>query len=654
MSRHDLDGFFWNDVEREARGKREVTRALPPFPETGWTPPKEFPNLRHAKLLAIDTEAKDPFLKEKGSGVRRGGAHMVGLAVGTQEGDRWYFPIRHEVQAELNMDPDHVIAWAKDNLCVPGQAKVGANLLYDLDMLAHEGVFVSGPFYDVQLAEPLLNENAFSYSLDTIAETHLSEGKKDEALYAWSERAYGGKSGRSQASNIYRCPPSLVGPYAEGDVDLPLRIFEKQKVMLGEQGLDSVFDIETRLVPLMLAMRKRGVLIDLPKAQYAYDDFTRRIDEAEQRLGKINVYAASDIKRFCDRSGIEYPRTEKGAPSFTKEWLTRHSNPSIRLISEIRRWYKVRDTFIKGYILESHANSRLHCQFNQLRSDDGGTVSGRFSSSNPNLQNIPVRDPELGPLMRSMFIPEDGEQWARNDWSQIEFRFLCHYGRGQGANDAREMYCSDPSTDFHQMAAELTQTDRKFAKNVNFGLVYGMGEAHMADTLGRPLSDVKPMFDTYHSRLPFIRATYNAANQVATQRGYIKTMLGRRRRFDEWVPSDWKLSRTSAALSREKAVIAYGARIQRAFTHKALNGLLQGSAADAMKIAMVQLWESGLCDDSALGAPLLTVHDELDWSIPPGREALMKDVKHILETCIKLRVPVIADTGIGKNWAECA
>jgi DNA polymerase I-like protein with 3'-5' exonuclease and polymerase domains len=626
---------------------------MPPIPDTGWRPPTEFPRLDAASRIAIDCETYDPTLLSKGPGVRTGG-YIVGLAIGTDDA-RWYFPMRHSVQSEMNLDPDAVMHWARDQLRDARQPKVGAHLLYDLDFLAEAGVTVAGPLLDVQIAEPLLDENAPSFSLNALARKHLGESKVEEALYSWAALAYGGPVDRSQASNIHRSPPSLVGPYAEGDVDLPLRILDKQQTQLAAENLTELFDIESRLIPLLLAMRRRGVRVDLDAAQRAYDSFSRRIEHVERGLGGINVFAAEEIAAYCRKHRIEFPLTEKGNPSFTADFLKRHDNALIRSITDVRKWYKTRDTFIKGYILDSHVNGRIHAQFNQLRSDDKGAVSGRFSSSNPNLQNIPARDEEIGPLMRSMFLPDEGESWARFDWSQIEFRFLTHYGRGRGASRAREMYRSNPKTDFHRMVSDLVWPSqpemRKPAKNINFGLVYGMGEPHMAETLGRTLDEVRPLFETYHTQLPFVKTTYNAASNVAALRGYIITILGRRRRFERWESTHYK-ERDQTYTTREEALAAHPrSNVRRAFVHKALNALLQGSAADLMKKAMVELWESGLC--ALLGAPLLTVHDELDLSVQEGRTPLLLDVKHIMENCMTLQVPIIVELEQGPNWGSC-
>lgn len=652
MSRHDNIGFFWEDEVRESRKgvRQEVNRPLAPIPDTGWRAPSHFPSLASAHRIAIDLETYDPDLLERGPGVRRDG-YIVGVAVGTDDGFRAYYPLRHTVGAEHNLPESAVFAWLRDELGRSSQAKVGANILYDVDYLAHAGVPVAGRLLDVQVAEPLIDENLPSYSLASLAKRYLNESKVDEDLYRWAAASYGGDATRrAQAGNIWRCPPQLVGPYAEGDVDLPLRILEKQLEVIDRQDLSRIFDLETRLLPLLLAMRQRGVRVDLGAAQRAHEVLSRRIAAATREIGGIDVYSRGDLETYCRREGIEYPRTEAGNASFTSAFLESARDPRLQKVVEVRRLTKCRDVFIQGYILDKHVNGRIHCQFHPLRSDEGGTVSGRFSSSDPNLQNIPNRDPELGPLVRSMFVPDEGEVWARYDQSQIEFRFLAHYGRGDGAEAVRQQYRDDPKVDFHTMTAEMCSIDRKPAKNINFGLVYGMGEKTMAENLGRPLEDVKPIFAQYHQRLPFVRETYQSVSRAAEQRGWIRTVYGRLRRFDMWEAKRWSADKKLYS-SFEEAAAEHGAGgVRRAQTNKALNALLQGSAADQIKKAMVDIWESGLCQ--VLGSPGITVHDEIDWSMPAGSEREQVEVRRLMQDAVPLRVPVITDYGVGSNWSE--
>ncbi|HEY6020865.1 MAG TPA: hypothetical protein VIY48_13485, partial [Candidatus Paceibacterota bacterium] len=300
--RSDDVGMFWQDIGNV----KGVTwnRPLAEIPETGWRPPETFPDLSAAPMISLDTETYDPDLDELGPGPRRDG-YIVGLAVGVPTGERWYFPMRHKLGG--NLPPERVLQWANDNLTRPNQPKLGANLLYDLDYLEQEGVKVAGPFYDVQIAEPLLDELRMTYALDILGMDYGAGGKTDEMLYDWCARSYGGAPNRKQAANIWRAPVQLVGPYAEGDVDLPFKIFEKQKKKLEEQGLWDLFLMESHLLPMMLAMRRRGVRVNVTEAEEFMKMATKEIAVQTAKIGGINVYSSEDLVRLCRKEGIQHP-----------------------------------------------------------------------------------------------------------------------------------------------------------------------------------------------------------------------------------------------------------------------------------------------------------------------------------------------------------
>ena len=652
--RKDAFGFFWEDKAPEkVKGVRTPAgpRPLPEIPDTGWIS-RDLPRLDKAKLIGLDTETKDMDLLEKGPGVRRG-AHIIGMSVATEDNHSWYFPIRHEMGD--NLDPDNVMRWAKDNLTNPKQPKVGTNLVYDLDFLFEAGVEVAGPFYDIQVAEALIDEEANGYSLDAIANRHLKTGKVSSDLEDWIYRAYGNKNYRAE---LYRSPSQLVGPYAEADASLPIQIHLLQQKILRNEKLLPIWGIECAQIPLLLAMRRRGVKVDLKKAGQIEARLERLIEEDTKEIRKvagfdIDIDTKGHLIKLFDNLGLEYPKTAKGNPSFAKDFLEHHPHPVAQKIVALRKWEKFLSTFIRGYILDLNVNGRIHCQFNQLHGDDYGARSGRYSSSLPNLQNTPARDKIWGPLIRSIFIPEEGEDWAKLDWSQIEYRILTHRGKGPSAVAARKKYRDDPTTDYHQMVSDMTGVERGPAKNLNFGLVYGMGKEELARQLGMTVEEALPLFNKYHERMPFVKEIHQDTMARASLEGYIVTLLGRRRRFNMFEPKyrtagDYR----NLGLPWREACEKYGHRVRRAYTHKALNADIQGSAADLMKKAMQDYAESEMI--KVLGAPLLTVHDELDFSVPRtkvGMEALT-ETKRIMETCIKISVPVIADLEMGPNWGE--
>lgn len=641
--RQDATGLFWATETPSPRSRQQVARTIPPLPDTGWELPEgeaAFPSLQGQGVIAIDCETYDPDIKTRGPGAHRDG-RLVGIAVGTEAGFRQYYPIGHEQGP--NLPRDYVLAWLRRELA--GNApKIGANLLYDLAFLAEAGVQVAGPFYDVQVAEPLLDETRLTYSLESIAQHHLGEGKREDAMSAWLSQAYGPHNVKG---NIWRAPATLVGPYAEGDVDLPLRIFAKQRAALEAEGLWDLFLLESKLIPMLLAMRRRGVRVDLDYAEALHKDMTTRRDgiikEIKRQSGIApDLWAAESLVKVFDAVGVEYPKTAKtGAPSFRKEWLEHHDHPITSLIRDARNLDKLAGTFVDGYVLKGHTNGRIHCQFNQLRSDEGGTVSGRFSSSTPNLQNIPSRTKD-GKAIRRAFIPEEGQQWWKFDWSQIEYRLIVHYAalrKLPGADDVVRRYREDSATDYHQAIADLTGLDRSAAKGLNFGLAYGQGLDLLCKNLGVDRDVGRGIIQQYHRRAPFIKPLAEQASARAALHGEIRTLLRRKRRFTLW--------EDGGEILREERP---GAR--RAFTHKALNALIQGSAADIMKKAMVEIFESGACD--VLGAPHLTVHDELDGSLPAGPAAAeaLREVEHIMTTCVELLVPLIAEGSIGPTWGD--
>lgn len=664
--RDDAIGFFWQDYPREKGTRSAPVRPMPPIPDTGWTAPQQFPNLRAARVLAIDTETYDPELKEHGPGWARKRGHIVGVSIAADDDGRWYFPVRHTIEPEHNLAPESVFAWLRDALADPRQPKLGANLPYDIGWLLEEGVEVRGPLMDVLSAEALLLERG-EINLDFLGKKYCGVGKEDDQLYRWLADFYGGKANGDQRKNIWRAPPRLVGPYAEQDAVLPIQIARAQYPELRAQGLLDVLEMENGLIPLIVAMRRAGVQVDIDKAEQVRERLLREQQEAQAKLDTlagqhVEVNAASSIARAFDSVGIAYPRTEpterapEGNPSFTGAWLEGCPHEMGRLIREVRKLDKLRGTFVESYVLNNHANERIHGQFHLLRGDSNGTRSGRFSSSTPNLQNLPSRDSELAPLVRGIFIPDVGHvAWRCYDYSQIEYRFLLHFAVGDGAEEARRSYFEDADMDYHGFVIDQVRAitnyelDRKPAKNLNFGLIYGMGKPKLTRMLGLSKAQANALFDAYHTSLPYVRATMDATAKEAAATGVITTVLGRRSRFDLFTE---KGARGKVVpLPLPAALRRYGS-VERAFTHKALNRRLQGSAADLMKYTMWRCWEDGVFAET--GVPRLTVHDELDFSDPGGKDAAFAYMQRVMETALPLRVPVRCKAERGPDWGHLA
>ena len=313
---------------------------------------------------------------------------------------------------------------------------------------------------------------------------------------------------------------------------------------------------------------------------------------------------------------------------------------------EAREFNKTHGTFLEPYLRHSAVDGRVHPHINQMRSEDGGTVTGRLSMNNPNLQQVPARHEIIGPMVRSLFLPEEGQLWATNDFSSQEPRLLVHYATLldlPGAERMASAYHNNPNTDFHQMVADMANLHRKAAKTIGLGLMYGMGKQKLANSLDLPLDEADKLINNFHSSVPFLKGTVNAVMKRLEHpgsSGSIRTLLGRRCRFPLWEPVDFGINK---ALPREQAVMEYGPRIKRAMTYKGLNRLIQGSAADQTKAAMIALNKAGF-------RLLLQVHDEIDISVDNLQCA--QESARIMAEAVALEVPSRVDTEIGPSWGE--
>jgi DNA polymerase I-like protein with 3'-5' exonuclease and polymerase domains len=655
--------------------KKQVQLAAPPpIPDNGWRPlpTSEWPDLRRASWIGFDVETYDPNLLTKGPGWARHEGYIVGISLASDWGSL-YLPIRHATQSNLNLDATQVLSYVKDVLETPNVPKVGANLLYDVGWLTEENIFVEGDLHDIQFAEALLTESGGT-SLEYLGIKYVGEGKESSDLYNWLSSYCGGKPNSDQRGNIWRAPPSLVGPYAERDASLPMDILQQQWQELEKQDLLNVYRLECDLIYPLVQMRMAGVSVNLPYVEQLKVEFDGTAERLNNELAdycgiRVNVHSNNDLAKLFDQGGIKYPKTELGNPSFVKEFLDECEHPIADKIKEIRKFDILRNTFLQGYLLESNVNGKVYCQFHPLRGTDGGTRSGRFASSDPNLQNIPIRTDE-GKKIRACFVPDDGHEcWEKVDYSQIEYRFLAHYAVGRGSDVLRTRYNDDPNIDYHDNTyrevcpvmgwdvddAENAKFRRRPIKNINFGLIYGMGKPKLKRSLmlyfqGKASDDeVEALFKAYHEANPYVKATMDATSREANMLGYITTILGRRSRFELWQPIYG--GDRGMALPYHLAVRQWGNGIKRAFLHKAINRRLQGSAADLMKVAMWKCWKAGIYN--VIGYPRLTVHDECDHSVvdssPQSNEAY-EFMRHTMATAIPLLVPVKLDSKRGANW----
>ena len=613
-------------------------------PQSEWLPPKNFPDLSDAKEIAFDLETKDTQLKSRGPGWMTNNGHIIGVAVAV-DGWKGYYPIRHE--NGFNFDPGRVLKWIAKTLSTDA-IKIAHNAVYDLGWLHAEGIKVNGPIVDTMSMATILNENKFSYALNSVGKDLLNE-IKDESKLKQAAIDFG----VDPKNEMYKLPAIFVGDYAEQDADLTLRLYKTMRVMIDKESLSSVYKLEMQILPIVFEMMKRGVRVDVEQAHRYKKTFKNTEKKILDSIFKdtdiaVDIWAADSVAKVFDKLKIEYPRTEKTEkPSFTKDFLSKHEHPIAQKIVQAREFNKLQTTFLDT-IFKHEKNNRIHASIHQLRDGVSGTVSGRFSYSNPNLQQLPSRNPEIKKKIRGLFLPEEGSVWGSFDYSQQEPRLATHYAFNlgcDGAEDVVNIYNKDPNADFHDIVSKIANISRTNAKTINLGLLYGMGVKKLAEELKFEKDLVKDFLAKFHKQIPFIKDLSNRVSQYANSTGYVATLKGRKCRFELWEPTSFGVFK---ALPYDQAKEKYGRHhaLQRAGTYKALNRLIQGSAADQTKQAMVDLYNEGM-------VPLVQIHDELTLSFD-GKKETKNKIIDIMTNCVKLAVPSKVDCETGKSWGDAS
>jgi len=613
--------------------------------------------IKDGDVVAVDLETYDPDLKKHGSGAilsmsdpSKGFVVGIALAYGDE---KFYFPINHE-EDKTGFAPG--LVWKVLNKKIFQNEKVTKvfhNAMYDVCWIrAVTRKMVKGPILDTMIAASVIDENRMRYSLDSLAKDYKI-GSKNK--YDLEEKALEDHGISDPMSNMHKLPYSLVKDYAEQDVNLTLRLwnmFEKiiktpiETESKGKKTLESIFNLETSLFPCLVDMRFTGVRIDEKKAKTLGKDLGKRKDRIIKGIKKrtgiaVEIWAANSIQKLLDQQDIkDYKKTPKsGRASLSKDYLESHSNIYLRLIARARQYDKLINVFVDGILKFVH-KGRIHAEINQIRSENGGTVTGRFSYSNPNLQQIPARNKDLGPLIRSLFVPESNCEWGCFDYNQQEPRLVVHYASlDQDASvfNVKNAY-NEGDADFHTIVAKMADIPRLQAKTINLGLFYGMGKAKLQAELGVSKEKAEELFSIYHNRVPFVKSLMKSVSNRAQQHGQIRTLLGRLCRFHLWEPNQFGIHK---ALPHDAALAEHGPGIKRAYTYKALNKLIQGSAADMTKKAMIELHKAGVI-------PHIQVHDELDISVKSKEHVTM--IKDIMEDAVSLEVPNKVDYESGANW----
>ena len=645
--------------------------------QTEWNSPTSFPDLKDHKYIAIDLETKDPSLKSRGSGALIGEGEIVGIAVAV-EGWSGYYSFGHLEQNHF--DEVSVMSWIKDVCALPA-TKLFHNAMYDVCWLKAYGVNINGHIVDTMVMAALVDENKFSYSLNSVSYEWLGEVKDETAL-----KEAAAKAGVDPKAEMWKLPDMFVGAYAEKDAELTLKLFKKLSVEIKKQNLTNIFNLETQLFPALIDMKIKGVRVDVEKAhklkqQLASQEEKLLLEIKKETNLEPQIWAARSIAKVFDKLGLPYARTAASkAPSFTKNFLQEHKNPIVNKISKAREINKAHTTFIDT-IIKYQYKGRIHADINPIRGEGGGTVTGRFSYSNPNLQQIPARNKQLGPMIRSLFIPESGHKWGCFDYSQQEPRLVVHYAASsQKLRNEEEVKkivneFNNNEVDFHQTVADMADISRTQAKTINLGLFYGMGKAKLQAELGLSTKDeAEKLFNKYHDRVPFVKDLMNNTSKDGAALGYIRTLLGRKCRFDKWELNEYNPGVFSPPMTeaeaREASIVKQKTKeiekqkykldlgeiteseilksikpnIKRAFTYKALNKLIQGSAADMTKQAMLNLYREGI-------VPHIQIHDELDISVESGSNQHKKIIE-IMEQAVTLKIPNKVDFESGDNWGQ--
>lgn len=588
--------------------------------------------VREAPLMAFDTET---------SGLDWKRNSPIGYVFAVEGQPGIYIPVRHGGGGNLpdpNCGPmasptdplvqhrfEAELSKAFQERVRLGHLTVGHHLKFDCHFAANAGILLGRNLSCTQNNEALLDEYAKSYSLDASAERRGVTAKKGEDLYQHIASIFGCAPGRKAMEYYWQMPGDdpLVSEYAAGDGTSTLELFLAQRKEIEEQELGAVFELENQLIWTLFRMERRGIRVDTDYLSQLAEQVEARVKEAYDALPPgFNVRSPVQVRQYVEAAGhTDWPTTEKGNPSFTERWLK--TFPEGRNIVAIRKWTNLKNSFI-GPLLESHVfEGRVHATFNQLKTDEYGTPA-RLSCSHPNLQQIPKRDKELAPMFRRGFVADPGFVFHEADWSQCEPRLFAHYSKEPALIEG---YCQTPFRDMHQVVADMLGVERDpTAKRMNMGLLTGMFPKTFAEHMGWTVPYATEQWNRWYSAFPKVRDFQNMAKQTLQNRGYVRTLLGRRGRLEH-----------------------------PRFAYRAVSKIIQGGNADIMKKKLVDidLMLESRGDETQL---LATVHDSLNWQTPEGDETTSKEICDMMADVqsepFNLRVPFVTDHSYGANWAE--
>jgi DNA polymerase-1 len=583
--------------------------------------------IRNAPLLAVDTEttSTDP--------IRAG---LVGLSLAFQEGEGYYVPLRHEGGPNLDLGAvrRRLGPWLKDAK-IP---KAGHNIKYDLIVLERAGLPISPPAFDTMIAEWLCNPASRNLGLKELGFVRLGvEMTPIDALI--------GKGAKQITMD--RVAASRAAEYASADADVTLRLSAPLRKELESRSQTKLFDdLEMPLIPVLAAMEQEGVMLDLPYLETLGGDWKAELEDIARQAHSLvgRTFNLQSTQQLADvlfgQLGLAPPdksrKTASGKFSTAADVLESllGAHPVVELLLRHREISKLLSTYVEALRAEAHPDTgRVHTSYNQT-----GTVTGRLSSSDPNLQNIPTRTEE-GRRIRRAFIAARGLRLLSVDYSQIELRLAAHMASDPGMTEAfrrgEDIHAATAAAVCGVPLADVTPAMRRHAKAVNFGLLYGQTAFGLTRSTDLTLAEAESFIRTYFDRFSGIRTFVESLKRTAAERGYVETIMGRRRYFPELAPA----ARLDAA-SRSRA------------EREAINAPVQGSAADIIKVAMIRL-PSAFSRAGIRSKMILQVHDELVFECPADQVgATARVARDVMENVLSLGVPLKADAKQGEDWED--
>ena len=640
-------------------------------PESDWVPPSELPDLRQHPMVVLDCETRDMGLERgKGPGWAFGQGYICGVSWAA-EGTSGYAPIYHADGTHFTRE--QVMQWVT-SIAKSATRLVFHNAAYDYGWLTTSGANLTGAQIDDTLAACVLtDENEFSYALDDCCHRIGLPGK-DKKLLAQAVESEGYDPAKA-AQAIWAVEAKFAAPYAIADAEQTWALWQHVQPKLHEQSLIAPYETEMELLPMVTAMRRRGIRLDMPRIEQTLKAFTAKRDAALTEVGSLlelkraanmkEIRSPKKMEEWFARERIGFPRTAKTRQaSFTKDWMEKHDHPLPRACATAEKYEEAKSKFLENFLLSYESKGRIHAEIHQFRDTTGGTRSHRFSYSEPPLQQMPNPDnDDIGTAIRSCFLPEEGERWVALDYSQQEPRLTVHFASKVGARGAEvavQRYLDDPHTDYHRMVGEMVDRPRAVAKILNLSMTYGKGKRALAEELGLSLAEAEEVLRDYHNRLPFIKSLEDECKRAANERGYIRLIDGARMHYPRWEGGyvDFDTRMSAEAQGHKMSPCSYEeaqersknpdhpwskTMLRRADTRKALNNLIQGSAARQTKLAMLACWREGI-------VPMLQLHDELD--ISTADRAVAEKARQIMVETTPLVVPTIVDFEVGPTWGE--